>query len=138
MRNLYEWHEGQLTLVDVLPGGAVADGGAAGWRGPGAAEETVELPDHSHGQVSYFAENAVSEDGSRVYFTDLSSERLYLRESAPGGTGETLEVSPGRRRGRPRLPMARRPSTPKTACSTASTCKEGVAGEARAAGRAPR
>ncbi len=94
-RNLYEWHEGQLTLVDVLPGGAVADGGAAGWRGPGAAEETVELPDHSHGQMSYFAENAVSEDGSRVYFTDLSSERLYLRESAPGGTGETLEVSPG-------------------------------------------
>jgi hypothetical protein len=81
--------------VDVLPGGAVAVGGAAGWRGPGAAEETVELPDHSSGQVSYFTENAVSEDGSRVYFTDLSSERLYLRESAPGGAGETLEVSSG-------------------------------------------
>jgi hypothetical protein len=95
VRNLYEWHEGQLTLVDVLPGGAVSDGGAGGRRGPGAAEETVELPDHSHGQVSYFAENAVSEDGSRVYFTDLSSERLYLRESAPGGAGETLEVSRG-------------------------------------------
>jgi hypothetical protein len=95
VRSLYEWHEGQLVLVDVLPGGAVAGGGAAGWRGPGAAEETVELPDHSHGQVSYFAEDAVSQDGSRVYFTDLASERLYLRESAPGGAGETLEVSSG-------------------------------------------
>ncbi len=95
VRNLYEWHAGQLALVNALPGGAVSDGGAAGWRGPGAAEETVELPDHSPGQVSYLAENAVSEDGSRVYFTDLLNERLYLRESAPGGTGETLEVSRG-------------------------------------------
>lgn len=95
VRSLYEWHEGQLTLVDLLPGGSPADGGAAGWRGPGAEEETVELPDHSHGQVSYFTENAVSEDGSRVYFTDLASGRLYLRESAPGGAGGTLEVSNG-------------------------------------------
>ena len=95
VRSLYEWHEGQLALVDLLLGGAPADGGAAGWRGPGADEETVELPDHSHGQVSYFAENAVSEDGSRVFFTDLASGRLYLRESAPGGAGETLEVSSG-------------------------------------------
>jgi hypothetical protein len=95
VRNLYEWHEGQLSLVDLLPGGVPSDGGAAGRRGPGAAEETVELPDGSHGQVSYFAETAVSQDGSRVYFTDLSSERLYLRESAPGGAGETVEVSSG-------------------------------------------
>jgi len=95
VRSLYEWHEGQLALVDLLPGGAPADGGAAGWRGPGADEETVELPDHSHGQVSYFAENAVSEDGSRVFFTDLASGRVYLRKSAPGGAGETLEVSSG-------------------------------------------
>jgi hypothetical protein len=95
VRSLYEWHEGQLALVDLLPGGAPADGGAAGWRGPGAEEETVELPDHSHGQVSYFTEDAVSEDGSRVYFTDLANERLYLRESVPGGAGETFEVSSG-------------------------------------------
>ncbi len=95
VRNLYEWHEGQLSLVDLLRGGAPSDGGAAGWRGPGAAEEVVELPDHSLGRVSYFAQGAVSEDGSQVYFTDLANERLYLRESAPGGTGETLEVSSG-------------------------------------------
>ena len=95
VRSLYEWHEGQLALVDLLPGGAPADGGAAGWRGPGAEEETVELPDHSFGHVSYFVQNVVSEDGSRVYFTDLASGRLYLRESAPGGAGETLAVSSG-------------------------------------------
>ncbi len=95
VRNLYEWHEGQISLVDLLPGGVPSDGGAAGWRGPGAAEEVVELPDHSSGMVSYFAQGAVSEDGSRVFFTDLATGRLYVREQEPGGEGETVEVSHG-------------------------------------------
>jgi hypothetical protein len=95
VRNLYEWHAGQLSILDVLHGGAVAAGGAAGGLGPGAAEEVVELPDHSLGRVSYFVQNAVSEDGSRIVFTDLGTGRIYLREpQAPGG-GETLEVSGG-------------------------------------------
>ncbi len=95
VRNLYEWHEGQLSLVDLLHGGVPSAGGAAGWRGPGAVEEVVELPDHSFGRVSYFPQGAVSEDGSKVYFTDLANERLYLRESEPGGAGQTFEVSSG-------------------------------------------
>ncbi len=95
VRNLYEWHEGQLSLLDVLRGGAAAAGGAAGGLGPGAAEEVVELPDHSLGRVSYFVQNAVSEDGSRVAFTDLASGHIYLREPQAPGAGETLEVSGG-------------------------------------------
>jgi hypothetical protein len=95
VRNLYEWHEGVLSLVDVLPGGAAAAGGAAGAHGPGAAEEIVELPDHSFGRVSYFVQNAVSEDGSRAAFTDLGTGRLYLREPRAGAGGETLAVSAG-------------------------------------------
>ncbi len=37
----------------------------------------------------------ISEDGSRVYFTDLANGRLYLRESDSDGTGTTSEVSSG-------------------------------------------
>ena len=81
VRNLYEWHEGQLTLVDLLPGGAPADGGAAGGLGVG------------DGDASYFVQNAVSEDGSDVFFTDLGTSRLYVREQKPGGEGKTVEVS---------------------------------------------
>ncbi len=95
VRNLYEWHAGQLSLLDVLPGGAAAAGAAAGGLGPGAAEEVVQLPDHSLGRVSYFAQNAVSQDGSRVLFTDLGTGRIYLREPQAPGAGETLEVSAG-------------------------------------------
>jgi hypothetical protein len=95
VRNLYEWHEGQLSLLDRLPGGTPAAGGAAGQRGPGAVEEAVELPDHSVGRVSYFAQSAVSQDGSRVFFTDLTTGRVYVRESQPGGAGETVAMSSG-------------------------------------------
>ncbi len=96
VRNLYEWHAGQLSLLDVLRSGAAAAGGAAGGLGPGATEEVVELPDHSLGRVSYFVQNAVSEDGSRIVFTDLGTGRIYLREpQQAAGAGETLEVSGG-------------------------------------------
>ncbi len=81
VRSLYEWHEGQLALVDLLPGGAPADGGAAGLLGVG------------DGEASYFAANAVSGDGSNVFFTDLGTGRLYVREQKPGGEGKTVEVS---------------------------------------------
>lgn len=93
-RNLYEWHEGTLSLVDLLPGESAPTGGAgAGQRGPGALQESVELPDHSFGSVSYFTQNAVSQDGSEIYFTDLATGLLYVRHQSPGGEGETLGLS---------------------------------------------
>ncbi|MGA8745396.1 MAG: hypothetical protein WB507_06005, partial [Solirubrobacterales bacterium] len=56
--NLYEWEEGRLKLIDVLPG------------------ETHSTP----GAVLAAQSLAISEDGSRVYFTDVGN--LYLREGS--------------------------------------------------------
>jgi hypothetical protein len=75
--NLFEWHEGHLSLVDVLPEGSSSEGGVAGWRGS---------------QAEYFVQNAVSEDGSRVFFTDLETGYLYVRESQ-GNSDMTIAVS---------------------------------------------
>ncbi len=85
--NLYEWAEGQLHLVNVLPGNAEAkagasfgagsanaissDGSRAFWSGESGqayvridAETTVEIPDHAGKFLS------ASTDGSRVLLTD--------------------------------------------------------------------
>jgi hypothetical protein len=71
--DLYEWHEGQLTLVNVLPGNAGVVEGAKFVSGS---------PD------TY----AVSEDGSTVFFKDEAGN-LYARI---GGT-ETVRVSQSQR-----------------------------------------
>ena len=58
--DLYEWHAGKLVLVDVLPGNTtVATGGGFASTSPDA--------------------HAVSQDGSRVFFTGQAGE-LYVRE----------------------------------------------------------
>jgi hypothetical protein len=64
--NLYEWEEDQLHLLNILPG--------QGEGTPGARLAAQG--------------GAVSEDGSRVYFTDDGG--LYVRDG-----GETLELAPG-------------------------------------------
>lgn len=84
-RNLYEWHEGNISLVDLLPEGRPSDGGVAGLGGAGA-----RLGGGSLGL--YFVQSAVSEDGSRVDFTDLGTEQLYVREPV---VGRTVEISRG-------------------------------------------
>jgi hypothetical protein len=79
--NLYEWHEGRLSLIDVLPGGAVpAMGASAGPRG-GAHEHLLTA-------------GAVSEAGSRVFFTDTETGRLYAREPQ-AHPAVTIAVSQG-------------------------------------------
>jgi hypothetical protein len=57
-QNLYEWSGGALTLLNLLPG------------------ETTGTP----GAVIGASLGAISEDGSRVYFTVLEDGPLYLRE----------------------------------------------------------
>lgn len=97
----------QLSLVGVLPageggkaptGGSVAGAGVHPW-----ASFTGHPPNIGYTQ------SAVSQDGSRVFFTALPSERVYLREnpgtppSPTGARGEctvpadacTVAVSPG-------------------------------------------
>ena len=100
--NLYEVDLGkpvgeQLSLVGLLPpgegrskeeappGGSVAGAGARKWP---------SFLSHPNGRV--YTQSAISRDGSRVFFTALPSERVYLRENAGappsplGGGGECL------------------------------------------------
>jgi len=58
--NLYEWHEGQLALVNVAPGNATSKLGAA--FGAGSA-------------------HAISTDGSRTFFSDETGA-VFVREDA--------------------------------------------------------
>jgi hypothetical protein len=74
--NLYEWNNGQLSVVGILPGGGVAKGGSV--AGAGASAE-------------HYTEHTISEDGSRVFFTDLKDGHIYVRENGEG----TVPVSAG-------------------------------------------
>jgi DNA-binding beta-propeller fold protein YncE len=69
VKDLYEWTEGQLALVDVLPSRRVA------------SEEGGEA---TLGFNNREARHAISEDGSLVYWTDTTSNQsvrhLYVRE----------------------------------------------------------
>jgi hypothetical protein len=72
--NLYEWDEGNLSVAGILPGGEVPAGGTI--AGTGAIS-------------NHYTEHTISDDGSRVFFTDNTTGRLYVREN-----GETtLPVS---------------------------------------------
>jgi hypothetical protein len=63
---LYEWSNGSLTLVSVLPDGKPESG--------------------SFGASTEFVKNAISEDGSRIVW---SEQGLFMRDTA---TGETVEL----------------------------------------------
>jgi hypothetical protein len=77
---LYDYSGGRLNLVNVLPDG-LAEGNAV-LGAPRATGEKRGGPDRSH---------VISEDGSRVFWTDLSSGDVYVREN--GAT--TVPVSAG-------------------------------------------
>ena len=75
---LYQWHSGQLSLIGVLPdGNAPAEGAVAGPGGPALAPESRE----PGGATSdFYTEDTISEDGSRVFFTDVETGQIYVRE----------------------------------------------------------
>jgi hypothetical protein len=90
--NIYEWHDGQLALVDVLPsaeGGAIPEEGA--FTGPYAWENGN--PESGGANAEYYTQSAISSDGNRVFFTASVSGQLYLRED---GT-TTVRVSKSQR-----------------------------------------
>jgi hypothetical protein len=81
--NLYESVSGRLRLVNVLPGPNPQPDPDATFGGP-------------HGAVGGFNDaagftNVISSDGSRIFWTDLNTDDLYLRED---GT-TTIPVSAG-------------------------------------------
>jgi hypothetical protein len=69
--NLYESAGGQLSLVNVLPDGATEVNATFGAKA--LDEPETNPPDFS---------NVISEDGSRVFWTDLNTNVVYLRENA--------------------------------------------------------
>jgi NHL repeat len=77
--NLYEWVEGELRLVNVLPGNASAADdavlGSGRLLGPGALE--TANTDH-----------AISNDGSRIFWSEEETGQVYVRVEGE----ETLEV----------------------------------------------
>jgi WD40 repeat protein len=78
---LYEYTEGELRLVSVLPNGEPAAGGSLG---------TAVIPTAGIGRVDN-VEHAISDDGSRVFWTDKSGENGHLFVRIDGAT--TVPVS---------------------------------------------
>jgi hypothetical protein len=78
--NLYESVGGQLRLVNVLPDGSTKANASFGAFNPETINGFPAAPDFSH---------VISADGSRVFWTDLNTGHIYVREN---GT-KTTEVS---------------------------------------------
>ncbi len=81
--NLYEWAGGHLRLVNVLPDGsteanATFGSDSFGFYGPTGGE--YASPVFSH---------VISNDGSRIFWTDVNNGHIYVRED---GT-RTVEIS---------------------------------------------
>lgn len=71
-RDLYEWVDGQLRLVNVLPNNATAAPDAVIGSGRLLSPNPVnEGPDFSH---------AISDDGSRIFWTDKATGQVYVRK----------------------------------------------------------
>lgn len=68
--NLYESFEGQLRLVNVLPGNSTAPDAVIGSGRLLAEEPSGEGPDVDH---------AISADGSRIFWSEESSGQVYVR-----------------------------------------------------------
>jgi outer membrane protein assembly factor BamB len=79
--NLYEWVDGQLRLVNVLPGNTSAGTAAVIGSGRllGGINPEYEAPGVDH---------AISDDGSRVFWSDGGGGQVYVRVDGE----ETLEI----------------------------------------------
>ncbi|HET7484130.1 MAG TPA: hypothetical protein VFJ64_01990, partial [Solirubrobacterales bacterium] len=77
--DLYEWSNGKLHLVNVLPGNATAAPNAVIGSGSLIAD--------------FGFDHAISDDGSRVFWSTKSDGQVYVRE---GGTATTKVPDPGK------------------------------------------
>ncbi len=89
---LYEWDNGLTTPVGVLPGGSAPAGGAA--AGPGGPLIEQEQGSGNIGGAAgrFYTQDTISGDGSRVFFSDAGTGRIYVREPQ---AGKTVPVSAG-------------------------------------------
>jgi hypothetical protein len=77
-RDLYAWNDGRLRLINTLPGGA-AEPQAAFGAPPAEGSANGGSADYSHD---------ISTDGSRIFWTGLTSHDLYLSEAGK----ETVQI----------------------------------------------
>jgi len=93
--NLYEWDESkppgeQLSVVGLLPqseGGQAPTGGSvAGPGGPALGAGT------GGATGGFYTQNTISADGSRVFFSNAGTGRIYMREPL---AARTISVSAG-------------------------------------------
>jgi hypothetical protein len=91
--NLYEWDGNmppgeELSLAGVLPDGkAPSEGSVAGPGGPALGEEIV-----GGATGKFYTQNTISADGSRVFFSDVGTGQIYMREP---DAARTIQVSAG-------------------------------------------
>jgi hypothetical protein len=78
--NLYEWVDGELRLINVLPGNISSSSGGEF----GAGRLLAEIPSFEAPNVDH----AISDDGSRVFWSEEASGQIFVRVD---GT-ETLEI----------------------------------------------
>jgi hypothetical protein len=76
--NLYESIDGQLRLVNVLPNGTTHANAAFGG-----------LEEYGNGYLRLILSHDISADGSRIFWTDLNTGHLYMREN----DARTVEIS---------------------------------------------
>ncbi|MGA9286653.1 MAG: hypothetical protein WBV85_14550 [Solirubrobacteraceae bacterium] len=80
--DIYDSVNGQLSLVNVLPSGAVD---------PNAAVGSVSLR-QGFSTEGFDFHRAVSADGSRIFWTDLKDGNLYVREDSGTSAARTVQV----------------------------------------------
>jgi hypothetical protein len=85
--DLYMSVGGRLSLVNVLPDGS-SEAGATFGASQLEIREKNENPDFSH---------VISADGSRVFWTDLRTGDLYMREDPTESSARTVQISEGGR-----------------------------------------
>ena len=90
--NLYEWDGGrppgqELSLAGVLPDGkAPVDGSVAGPGGPALGGAM------GGATGEFYTQDTISADGSRIFFSDAGTGRIYMREPE---ASRTIPVSAG-------------------------------------------
>ena len=83
--NLYQSFDGQLSLINILPHGEPDPNAAFGG-----------LPNHETSTPGFSLSHVISDDGSRLFWTDLNTGIVYLRENPTASVECTLSGEPGK------------------------------------------
>ncbi len=91
---LYEWNDGQLSVAGLLPGetNAPEKGATAGPGGPNIEAEPGFGEEPGGARYGFYTQNAISDDGSHIFFSDAKTGDIYMRQPE---AKETVPVSAG-------------------------------------------